>query len=215
MRSQRTNSTGIAVDIALIPPPEIRRIAVEINRSMIVRTGLRNVVLGKHRCLPHISLGMAAISIDDLDGVFRCCEELCRTQLPMRLKIPAISVVETGEGEYVTGFDIEPTNRLTELHESVLEALGPVSLGKPESGMLLRIEGGVDDSGYMLDYISNYAEKSGHTHFSPHITLAYGEIAAERELASLPLTCCCTTLAVCHIGDFGVCGECLASYRSR
>jgi hypothetical protein len=211
----RINKSGIAVDVALIPPPEIGRIAAAINRSMIGRTGLRNIVLGTNRCVPHISLGMAAISCDDLDAVLRCCEELCRIHLPIRLTIPAISVVETEDGDIVTGFDIEPTPELKKLHTSVLDVLLPISLEEPESGMLLRVEGGVKDSGYILDYIANFAEKAGYKRFSPHITLAYGEIAGERELVSLPMKCCCTTLAVCHIGDFGVCRECLASYRSQ
>src|SRR3989338_5154520 len=59
------DSNKIAVDIVLIPPEPIVKLAIELNRSF-PDTAKEDYVLDAKTCIPHITLLMGLISRDQL-----------------------------------------------------------------------------------------------------------------------------------------------------
>src|SRR3989338_643122 len=62
------NPNKIAVDIVLIPPDEILKLAIDINKTF-PNTAKEDYVLDVKTCIPHITLLMGLISRDQLGEI--------------------------------------------------------------------------------------------------------------------------------------------------
>ena len=75
----------IAIDVVLLPPPEVMEKVVEINKE-IVSKGSKDIVLDKEKCLPHITLAMGCIKEEELKVIQKVIEEVSRSFKSMPLK---------------------------------------------------------------------------------------------------------------------------------
>jgi 2'-5' RNA ligase len=207
------NSTkGIAIDIVLLPPLDVWELAISLNRHMIARTDDKKVVLGKENCIPHISLCMAGIRYEDLGKVRDIIDKIHKSLLPLEITIQGISTVTTNTGDIVSGIDIELTPPLQQFHRTVMDSLAPFALEEITPEMLFQTE---ERAEFIIEYIANFPKASAYSRYSPHITLGYGSIGNERDRIQLPLQFVCDTVALCHIGEYGVCSQILAHSQKK
>src|SRR5687768_13321180 len=109
-------STLVAVDVAILPPPDITARAVELSAALPAESSQGLRLDAQH--LPHITLAQLFIREEELDVAFDRVDEVVRTLEPLR-------VVATGAGRsgHTLWIAIERTPGLSELHEQLMETL--------------------------------------------------------------------------------------------
>ncbi|KQC05320.1 MAG: hypothetical protein APR53_08005 [Methanoculleus sp. SDB] len=204
---------GIAIDIALIPPDAVLEAAILINRTMNAKSENPVIRLGKETALPHISLAMGAVSEKDLPALGTILDDIAADALPLDIFPDEIVTVATGTGDRVSGLNIERTNRLLELHTTIMRAAEPFFLPRATAEMVAREPGGAVTP-FTCDYCTGYPEKAAYERFSPHITLGYGEAGTGTDRSLFPCMIRCTTLAVCHLGNNCTCERILSRHTA-
>lgn len=204
----------IAVDIALIPPAEIRSEVGRINRTLIRRSRNRGVLLGPGGGIAHITLAMAPIRATDLSAVCDDLAEIWERHRPLKLTLTGVSSVMTAPGHPVSGFDIAPAPDLRGLHDEVVRSLAPFALSEIAPEMLAVRKGEVADRG-ILKYIREFGTTHAGEHYSPHITLGVGEAGEQDTRLRLPYHFITETVAVCHLGNGGTCRAVLGEVGGR
>ncbi|MDD3621041.1 MAG: 2'-5' RNA ligase family protein [Methanofollis sp.] len=194
----------IAVDIALIPPAEIRSEVGRINRTLIRRSRDRGVLLGPGGGIAHITLAMAPIRAADLSAVCENLREIWERHRPLTLTLTGVSSVMTAPSRPVSGFDIAPAPALRALHNEVVHSLAPFALTETVPRMLAVRKGEVADPG-ILEYIREFKTAHAGDQYSPHITLGVGDAGDQDTRLPLPYQFINETVAVCHLGNGGTC----------
>jgi len=191
----------IAVDAVLLPCPTMTEIAIRANRQL---TGSPpKIVLGKTRCLPHISLAMGCLERSDIDSAHRICREIAQEYPPLKLTATAIRTSTNSAGEKVSAFEIKKVQPLQSLHEDLMRRLAPHLSHDVTADMLC--SGKASDSS--LSWIATYPLKSSFENFYPHITIGYGQI----EPPPMPIDFTAGELALCHLADHCTCRTVLFS----
>ena len=180
----------IALDVAILPPPDISRRAVELSAAL-PEEGSQGLRLD-HEHLPHITLTQQFVREDELDLAFEQIDSVLRTLAP-----PRIVATGAGKGGHTLWIAIERTPELTSLHEQLMEALRGVE--RP-GGTPAAFFGGDGRVGDVL-WVSGYRLKSSFGEFLPHITLGHGAEPPAVE----PFAFDATTVAACHLGRFCSC----------
>jgi hypothetical protein len=188
----------LAVDIAVVLPPEIRDEAARINRLLIGHSGDRTISFGPD-ALPHITLAMAAVPERDIAGISL---EGLRPHFPLEVAVAGISTVTTGSGRRVAGFDLDHDEPLLALHRAAAEILATVAVVE-DPALLLR-EGEEDEPS-----MAAYARTFLRTPYSPHITLGAGEAADRDTVLSLPYRFTARGALLCRVGTGGACRQVL------
>lgn len=186
-----------AVDIVLLPSEAMMEKAIELNRELIKEFGPK-IVLGKERCLPHISLAMGCINEKDVSAIGEILEEVSEQYPVAELIVTRVHTATNSRGEKVSSFVVERTDRLQSLHKAVMEELGPHFKYEATAEMVLS-EGEVAET--TLEWINSYRGKSSFEKFFPHITLGYG-VAKKLQL---PMKFSVSRLALCYLGNHCTC----------
>ena len=191
-------STLVAVDVAILPPPDITARAVALSAALPAE-GSQGLRLDA-RHLPHITLAQQFIREEELNVAFDRVDEIVRTLRPLR-------VVATGAGRsgHTLWIAIERTSELSELHEQLMETLRGVE--RPDGGPGAFV-GGDGRMGDVL-WVASYRLKSSFHHFTPHITLGHGTELPVIE----PFAFDATTIAAAHLGRFCTCQRVLRSWH--
>ena len=197
----------IAIDIVLLPPPEVMRQAIAINRQLIEQSS-DGIVLDATSCLPHLSLCMGCLEGKHLTKIGSILERLAAKQAGLELTIESLATDETPSGQPIVYWNIVSNERLQKLHEEIMKAVMPLCTldAKPSD---------VFPSGPLhegtLQWINGYATKSSLSKFSPHITLGFGKLPkAKLDTVFRP-----ASLACCHLGNYCTCRKVLASAAIR
>lgn len=193
----------IAVDVVLLPPEAVTEAAIEANAKLVREFG-EKIVLNKDDCLPHISLTMGCLDENDISVAAGVLEGIAKDTPAMELRIKGVAVSENAVGEKVSCFEVAKTERLQELHESVLEKLA-VYLSSDVTADMIYDGAGISESTLM--WIKNYREKSSFANFFPHITIGYGQLG---EVGIGP-DFTASKLALCHLGNHCTCRKVLVS----
>lgn len=197
MLAYRSVSTLIALDIALLPPADVRARAIDISAALppAESHGLR--LDDEH--IPHITLTQQFIRAEERDAAFEKVDEVLRGQPPLHLTITG-----GGEGTHSVFMAIDPTPELRDLHDRLMAALR--GLERP-AGSPHAFAGGDARVGDVM-WVASYRLKSSFTSYMPHITLGH----AEQAPAVAPMSFTATTVAACHLGRFCTCREILRSW---
>ncbi|QSZ67491.1 hypothetical protein RJ40_08210 [Methanofollis aquaemaris] len=205
---------AIAVDIALIPPAEVRSEVGRINRTLIRRSKDRGVLLGPGGGIAHITLAMAPIRASDLSAVCELLTGVWERHRPLDLTLTGVSSVMTAPGHPVSGFDIAPEPALRALHDEVVRGLAPFALTETAPSMLAVRKGEGDDPA-ILKYVREFGAAHAGDRYSPHITLGVGEATDPDTRLLLPYRFTAETVAVCHLGNGGTCRAVLREFGGR
>jgi 2'-5' RNA ligase len=121
------------------------------------------------------------------------------------LTISGVQSAGNSAGEKVSAFEVEKTEELQLLHETVMERLAPYLSSDVTSDMVCA-EGEVEESALL--WIKNYREKSSFGKFFPHITIGYGELS---NFLSFPIKFAASKLALSQLGEHCTCRGILVS----
>jgi mannose-6-phosphate isomerase-like protein (cupin superfamily)/2'-5' RNA ligase len=201
------NLSRWAVDVVLLPDEAMTNRAIEIYRQLIT-SGRPEIVLGKKDYLPHVSLAMGCIDEANVKAIQERLEDLARKTTVRQLEAVGVISPINSRGETVSVLEVERTEELQALHEWVLEEMTPFFHYEVTEAMIY----GDVVTETTLDWIRTYPEKAGYEHFSPHLTVGYGQVPPG---LSFPIPFTVTRLALCHLGDHCTCRRILAAVELR
>ena len=199
-----------AIDIVLLPPPEVRDAAIQTNRMLIEETGDDAIRLDVADRIPHVSLAMGCIPGSTLSQLNVPLELLAKRLLPMEVGIEGAVSVITDSGDQVSGINLAKDDSLLILHRSVVAQLAGIAQEKCTMASFIRDEG-EELTPFTLGYVPEYAQKAGYDRYSPHITLGNGDVTGIEGLPVLPEKATFSTIAVCHLGNHCTCWSVLWS----
>jgi len=197
----------IAIDVVLLPPPEVAAVALTLNQKLIERYGDRSIVLDPSSCLPHLSLAMRSIPRRSLPVLTAGLERLAIASLPLDLRLEGVVAVETDAGDVVSGINLEKSEPLLILHRSIMAQVGCSPPERCSPGDVYADEN-EKIVPFTCNYVNAYATNGAYDRYSPHITLGHGD-ATVLEEPGIPAVARFTTIAVCHLGNRCTCRDIL------
>ncbi|NLO78613.1 MAG: hypothetical protein GX097_09070 [Methanomicrobiales archaeon] len=203
-----------AVDIVLLPPPEVMDAAIKINRMLIEKTGNTSIQLDVTKQIPHISLAMRCIPGSSLSQLNTPLEQLANRLMPMEIGIEGLVSVVNEAGDHVVGINLVKEDVLMVLHRSVVAQLATLPKERCSPASFVREDNEVLTP-FTLNYVPNYTENAGYEKYSPHITLGYGSLAELENLPVVPKKATFSTLAVCHLGNHCTCRSVIWSMQAE
>lgn len=177
----------LAIDIALLPPDEIRDKANEINR-----THGPEFLLNKTDRLPHLTLSQAILNRKDLKEAMARLSSIASRFKPLQLKAKLVpNFIEPYENE-----------ELNNLHETVMKEFeNLVSYDVEEEHFFeqpIRKQS--------LNYVRNFRNNAAHGNYYPHLTLGI-----TKPVGNMPdIRFTIKRLAICHLGNYNTCRKILA-----
>lgn len=185
-------STLFALDVALLPPPEVRDRAIELNRALPPAESHGLILNADH--IPHVTLAQCFVRVGELEPALGKLDELLRQWRPF-----PVSISGAGRGGNTVWMAVERSAALLELHEQVMTALRGF---ERQGGTPAAFAGGDGRVGDAM-WVGSYRVKSSLGAFTPHITLGHSS-----QLPPVaPLTFTADTIAACHLGRFCTCRE--------
>jgi 2'-5' RNA ligase len=187
----------IAIDVAILPPEPVSRLAKEVSARLPADNDER-LVLDDHH-LPHITLTQQFVRVEELDLVMRDIDTVLQTVAPMPLHVRG-----GGVSGHTVWMEIERSTDLAALHESLMEALRGVERPGGTPAAFADGDARVRD----LVWVSGYRLKSSFHAYTPHITLGHGAEPPHIE----PFDFVADTIAICQLGRFCACRRALRSW---
>lgn len=195
----------IAIDVALMLPPEVEDLAMGLNKELIAGQRAEGlvpaIVLDKNPCLPHASLVMAAVSRANVEKIAGELRELVNGLMPMELKIIGTYHMGTNEKPYFSGLEIEKNYKLQKLHEEIARVTKPYHVRDVNKEMFIT---GAETDDFIPPYVGSFFDEQCGEKFWPHITVGHGELSNV-----LPQSFVVSAVAICHLGRWGTCREVL------
>lgn len=190
----------VAVDVAILPPPDVMATAIEYNAALSAHSEPGSLRLDDEH-LPHITLTQHFIRADELDRAFLHVNAVLADQPPVR-----VAITGGGRSNRTLWMSVERTLELVELHERLMKALGKVE--RPRGGPHAFFEEGrVRD----VMWVARFRLKASGSRFAPHITIGHGAEVPVIE----PMSFDATTIAACHLGRFCTCCKVLRAWDLR
>jgi 2'-5' RNA ligase len=186
----------LAVDVALLPPPDVAARAIELSAALPSES--RGFALDAGH-LPHVTLIQSFIREDELDLAYQRVGDVLTGTRALRL-----AVTGGARGGSSVWLAIERTPELDALHEGLMHALVGVERPGGTPASFLEGEARVGD----VLWVAGYRLKSSFAAYTPHITLGH---AAEPPVVE-PFTFTADTVAACHLGRFCTCRRVLRSW---
>jgi 2'-5' RNA ligase len=191
-------SQELAIDVAILLPPEARARAVALSAALpqFESDGLR---LDDTR-LPHVTLTQAFVRVEELDAAFERVDEVLRAQPPL-----VVEIIGASRNKHTLSLAVERHPKLVTLHEQLMEALrGYERPGGTPAAF-------VDGAGRVSDvmWVTGYRLKSAFHSYIPHITLGHGKETPPVD----PFGFEATTIAACHLGRFCTCRRVLRAWE--
>jgi len=190
----------LALDIALLPPPDVRQRAIELNAALSA-AGPQELQLDEDHH-PHVTLTQLFIRAEELHAVLERVGEVVRALRPL-----VVDVTGGGHSHSTLWMEIERTPRLVELHELLMEGLRGYERPGGTRAAFVDGDGRVGD----VVWVTGYRLKSAFHAYTPHITLGHGDKAPAIE----PFSFEATTVAACHLGRFCACRRVLRSWELK
>jgi 2'-5' RNA ligase len=190
----------LALDVAILPPADIRDRAVRVSATLPHATfeGLR--LDDEH--LPHVTLTQQFVRIDELDRAFERLDRVLRGQSPLTLRVTGGKMLGS-----TVWMAIEPTDALTSLHERLMEVLEEFEQVSGGPAAFVDADARVAD----VAWVTGYRLNSSFLSYTPHITLGHASQPPRIE----PFTFQATIVAACHLGRFCTCQRVLRRWELR
>ncbi len=152
-----------AIDIVLIPPPEIWESAVLFNQQINEGVEKPEIVFdGTH--FPHITLVQGCVNNEEIETIKTKIKEIVKSFTPFDLTADHMIKDENG----FVSLEITQNEQLTDLHKRLLDSVRPHN--KPIATTSLYTDRGEIANELTLRWITYWIERE-HIEFQPHITL--------------------------------------------
>jgi len=191
----------VAIDIAILPPDEVARRAIELSAALPDREsqGLR---LGADM-LPHVTLLQQFVLADELPSLLDGADRVLRECGPVRLYITGGG---KGSGRSVW-MALDRGDPVVDLHERLLHAAA--AFDAADGGPSAFFNGDARERD--VRWVRDYRRASSGAAFMPHITLGHAEAPPKVE----PIDFVATTVAACHLGRFCTCQRVIRAWELR
>lgn len=188
----------IALDVAILPPLDISRRAIELSAQLPRHesVGLR---LGGDM-LPHITLTQQFVQDEEIDRVLDRVGSALVGLAPLRL-----TVTGAGRGRSSVWMAIRPSPALLELHRRLMDSLREFERGAGTQAAFVNGDARPSD----VEWVAGFRRNSSYDAFTPHITLGHAATLPSVE----PATFDATTIAACHLGRFCTCRRVLRQWK--
>src|SRR5688572_335504 len=190
-------SALLALDVALVLPPDARAQAIRLSESLppAESHGLR---LGPDH-LPHITLTQQFVRVDEVEVVLEHVDEALRGQPPVTVRVSG-----GGKSGSTVWMAVERTPEIASLHERLMESLRGLERPGGTAGAFFEGDARVSD----IAWVTSYRLKSSLGSYNPHVTLGH----AVEPPAVTPFAFQATAVAACHLGRFCSCRKVLRSW---
>ena len=195
----------LAVDVVVLPPPEIMDLAIDANRRLESPVP-QKIVLDRESCLPHISLAMAGVRETDMAEVANTIFRISSRFNALDLAVVRQYDHPVSDGSRISCLEISRTPDLKALHEALMEGLRVHARYEAAPSQFLSPP---PISKVTLDFLNRYPEDSAYANFAPHITLGTGY----GETSGLPILFKADRLALCHLGNLCTCRKILFDFN--
>ena len=189
----------VALDVAILPPPDVMARAIACSAA-IPRDGSERLVLDASH-LPHITLTQHFVRYEELDAAYAEIDEVLDGQMPLRLAITG-----GGQSGNTLWMAVERTRALLDLHERLMKALRDLERTNGDAHAFL--EGGrVGD----VHWVGGFRQQASFGAYTPHITLGHGSQTPQIEHMEFEAT----AIAACHLGRFCTCRKVLRAWELK
>ena len=200
----RLKPDATAIDIAILPPPDVSERAVALSAALPFSAPLppaesQGLRLGP-QFLPHITLTQQFVSREALDAVIAQVDHVLRDHEPLSLRVTG-----GGKGSNSVWMAIERTPALVSLHERLLHAIEAFEVRTGDASAFVNEDARDRD----VRWVREFRRESSFARFTPHITLGH---ASEPPLVE-PVEFVATTIAVCHLGRFCTCRRIIRAWE--
>ncbi len=197
----------IAIDIVVVPPENIIKKAIEINKNLSGVIARQYPRLGKH-CVPHLSLAMAFVYKKDILKIKKILAKVADAQNPIQITITSSFSNPRPDGLTGVGWKIRHTDILQSLHEHMMTEL---ELYMHKGGATAYYNSDKEEiAKRSIDWMNNYKTDHAFEKFQCHISLGIGE-----PIETNPMKFTATTLAIFHLGNRNTCRKLLAKFLLR
>jgi 2'-5' RNA ligase len=180
----------LALDVAILPPPHLAGLAIELSAALPASTADRLVLDDTH--LPHVTLTQQFVDAGELDLAMTLVDHALTATTPIPLHVSG-----GGKGGRSVWIAIERTPDLMTLHERLMDALRSVERRGGTAAAFVDGHARQRD----VDWVSGFRDHSSFAAFTPHITLG----RASRPPRVEPADFDATTVAMCQLGRFCSC----------
>jgi 2'-5' RNA ligase len=184
----------VALDVAVLPPPEVSRRAAELSAAL-AGSDPHALRLGA-ASLPHITLIQQFVAAVNLDACLDAVGVVLRDVAPFRL-----SVSGAGRGNTTVWMSVERSPALFDLHRRLMDALETFQRTDGAADAFVGTARPRD-----IEWVRRYRRSSSGGAFTPHITLGHSERTTP---LVEPVTFEAATVAACQLGRFCSCGRVL------
>jgi len=192
-------ATLIAVDVAILPPPSVSRLAIELSAALPTDES-QGLVLGRDDYVPHITLLQQFVGVDAMATFLGRVGDVVQRQRALSLRMTGC-----GTGSSTVWMSIERSPALVDLHSSILDAALPFDRATGDAAAFV----GTDARDRDVQWVTGFRSRSSGPSFQPHITLGH----AARPPVIAPFDFGATTVAACHLGRFCSCRRILRTYN--
>ena len=194
----REMSKLVALDVAILPPPDVMGRAIAYSAALPGAGGERLQLDAQH--LPHITLTQQFVTHDELESAFAEIDDVLEHQKPLRLWI-----TEGGQSAQTLWLTVERTPQLLDLHERLMNALKGLERTGANAHAFFEGIARVGD----VHWVAGFRQQSAFGAFMPHITLGHGSRPPSVE----PIEFDATAIAACHLGRFCTCRRVLRAWE--
>jgi len=186
-----------AIDVVLLPSPEMTNKVIQINRELLKTNG-QKIVLDEQNCLPHISLCMGVVENADLPQIQVALGSISRDFSSFQLTIENMRADTIPTGKKESDLRIKDDISLQKLQATIMSKLWPYLTYDVNAQMLYNPQ---EIEEVTFTWIKGYAKKyEDPSSFYPHITVGFGETEVFDE--EFPMTFNASTLALCQLGNY-------------
>lgn len=196
----------IAIDVVLLPSPEMMAEVIEMNVALL-RAFDHKIVLDTEKRLPHITLCMGVLDEKDIPEAEKILRRIADNFSAFELVAKNIKADIIPTGKKVSGLVIENTETLQKLHEMIMQGLRRLLTYEVDASMLYTPP---EIEPVTFTWIRGYETKhKSPTLFHPHITVGFGET----DKFKFPIDFTADTLALCQLGNYCTCRKVVTSFE--
>jgi 2'-5' RNA ligase len=190
-------SNLIAVDVAILPPPDVSQRAIELSAALPAAES-RGLRLDAER-LPHVTLIQLFVRADELEPAMEHIDDVVRDRPPLRLRVSG-----SGQSGHTVWLSVERTPALDAIHDQLMHALRGVE--RPGGTPAAFVDGDARPGDAV--WVATYRLKAAFGSFTPHITLGHASRPPHVDAFEFDAA----TIAACHLGRFCTCRRVLRQW---
>jgi hypothetical protein len=206
-----------AIDVLLLPD------ALMINHATAANARLRKdfpqgfALDAAHR--PHITLLQRYVRTNDLDAVYAAVEHVFNHERPVGSELTAIGYYHLDfNGMGLAGIVIQPTPKLLQLQEALIEALAPYAESGGATAAYATTTEHPEINAPTIEYVESFVPKRTGKNYNPHVTLGVGHLALVKQMEAEPFEGFkfnVTGAAVFQLGNFGTASKQLWAWKKE